>query len=114
MKVWRKKMLNNFLKFSILSFCCMLIFTFEINAQIEAVKQKRSFEHQAIKDFLQNKLLNSPVSTNNSNSSELKYSLQNYLNKTTGDDDRKSLFMNGNNIAVEIGEMHLIFSSFVL
>jgi hypothetical protein len=97
-----KKMLNNFLKFSILSFCCMLIFIFEINAQTEAVKQKKAFEHQAIKDFLQNKLLNSPVSTNNSNSSELKYSLQNYLNKTTGDDDRKSLFMNGNNIAVEI------------
>ncbi len=73
-----------------------------INAQPEEVKQRRQIEHQAVKDFLYNKLLSAPTSTNPSNSGALKYSQQNYLKKTNADVDRKSLFMNGNNIAVEI------------
>ncbi len=73
-----------------------------IYAQPESVKQRRNAEHQAVKDLLQYKLLNSPVNTNKSNNSQIKYSLQNYLRKTTADEDRKSLFMNGNNVAVEI------------
>ena len=39
---------------------------------------------------------------NPSNSGSLKYSQQNYLNKNTANEDRKSFFMNGNNVAVEI------------
>lgn len=73
-----------------------------IIAQPEDVKQRRQVEHQAIKDFLNNKLLNAPKNTNPSNSGLLKYSLENYLSKTTANEDRKSLFMNGNNVAVEI------------
>lgn len=79
-----------------------LLYVSSSYGQTESVKQRRQLEHQLVKDFLNQKLLNSPVSTKNSNTSELKYSLQNYLGKTTGEDDRKSLFMNGNNISVEI------------
>ena len=83
----------------------VLIYPFviqNVNAQTEEVKQRRQIEHQAIKDLLQNKLMNAPVSTNKTNSGSLKYSLQNYLQKSTGDEDRKSFFMNGNNVSVEI------------
>lgn len=73
-----------------------------IMAQPESVKQRRQIEHQKIKDFLQSKLLNAPTSTNKSNTGSLKYSYQNYLGKVTGNEDRKSFFMNGNNISVEI------------
>ena len=73
-----------------------------VNAQPESVKQRRQVEHQAVKDFLNNKLLNAPKSTNSSNTGSLKYSLDNYLQKTTGNEDRKSFFLNGNNVAVEI------------
>ena len=52
-----------------------------INAQPEDVKQRRQIEHQAIRDFLYNKLLNAPDSTNPSNSGSLKYSQQNYFRK---------------------------------
>ncbi|MBK7630383.1 MAG: hypothetical protein IPJ23_06760 [Ignavibacteriales bacterium] len=72
-----------------------------INAQPEDVIQRRQVEHQAVKDFLNIKLLNAPKNSN-SNTSTLKYSLLNYLHKTKGEDDRKSFFMNGNNVAVEI------------
>lgn len=86
-------------------FTLILILPFlasSVNAQTESVKQRRQIEHQRIKEYLQNKLLNAPVSTNKSNTSSLKYSLQNYLGKVTGNEDRKSFFMNGNNISVEI------------
>lgn len=81
----------------ILPFLCLTIL-----AQPEEVKQRRQIEHQAVKDFLYNKLLTAPVSTNPSNSGSLKYSQQNYLKKNTANEDRKSFFMNGNNVAVEI------------
>ncbi|HMN25546.1 MAG TPA: hypothetical protein PKE38_13665, partial [Ignavibacteriaceae bacterium] len=42
-----------------------------INAQPEDVKQRRQIEHQAVKDFLYNKLLNAPRNLNPSNSSSL-------------------------------------------
>jgi len=73
-----------------------------IIAQPESVKQRRQIEHQAIRDFLYNKLLNAPMSTNPLNLGSLKYSQQNYLSKNTANEDRKSFFMNGNNVAVEI------------
>jgi len=73
-----------------------------INAQSEEVKQRRQIDYQAVKEFLNNKLLNAPRNTNSSNTSSLKYSLDNYLQKTIANEDRKSFFMNGNNIAVEI------------
>ena len=72
------------------------------NAQSESVIQRRQVEYQVIKDFLNYKLLNAPRSTESSNTNTLKYSLDNYLQKSTGNEDRKSYFMNGNNIAVEI------------
>lgn len=86
-------------------FTLILILPFlasSVNAQTESVKQRRQIEHQRIKEYLQNKLLNAPVSNNKSNTSSLKYSLQNYLGKVAGNEDRKSFFMNGNNISVEI------------
>lgn len=76
--------------------------TVTIKAQSEDVKQRRQIEHQAVKEFLNRKLLSAPRNTNSSNTGSLKYSLNNYLHKTTGNEDRKSFFMNGNNIAVEI------------
>lgn len=81
----------------ILPFLCLTIL-----AQPEEVKQRRQIEHQTVKDFLYNKLLTAPVSTNPSNSGSLKYSQQNYLKKNAANEDRKSFFMNGNNVAVEI------------
>lgn len=81
----------------ILPFLCLTIL-----AQPEEVKQRRQIEHQAVRDFLYNKLLTAPVSTNPSNSGSLKYSQQNYLKKNAANEDRKSFFMNGNNVAVEI------------
>ena len=71
-------------------------------AQSEAVKQKRLNEHQAISDFIKAKLATAPVNNFNSNSSSEKYSLQSGLRKTLGEKDRKSFFMNGNNVSVEI------------
>ena len=64
--------------------------------------QRRQIEHQAIKDFLNNKLLNAPKSTESSNTSTLKYSLIIIFRKVQVNEDRKSFFMNGNNVAVEI------------
>ena len=52
----------------ILPFLCLTIL-----AQPEEVKQRRQIEHQAVRDFLYNKLLTAPVSTNPSNSGSLKY-----------------------------------------
>lgn len=95
-------MLNIKLKYLITVVLILPFLSATINAQPEEVKQRRQIEHQAIKDFLYNKLLTAPVSTNPSNSGSLKYSQQNYLKKNTANEDRKSFFMNGNNVAVEI------------
>lgn len=70
-------------------------------AQSESVKQRRSVEHQQVRDYLNYKFSISPVNTNSTNTKSEKYSLRNLL-KATGDADRKSFFMNGNNVSVEI------------
>ncbi len=70
-------------------------------AQSESVKQRRAVEHQAVRDFLNYKYSISPISTNSTNTKSEKYSLRNMM-KTAGDADRKSFFMNGNNVSVEI------------
>jgi len=95
-------MLNKKIKYFIAILLILPLLGITINAQPQDVKQRRQVEHQAVKDFLYNKLLNAPKNLNPSNSSSLKYSQQNSLRKTTANEDRKSLFMNGNNIAVEI------------
>ncbi len=95
-------MLNIKLKYLITVVLILPFLSATINAQPEEVKQRRQIEHQAIRDFLNNKLLTAPVSTNPSNSGSLKYSQQNYLKKNSANEDRKSFFMNGNNVAVEI------------
>ncbi len=87
-------------------FLSLIVFSFSIlmdsvYAQSEAVKQRRLIEHQAIKDFINSKLANSPVNKSSANSGSEKYSRKN-LFKTSGNADRKSFFMNGNNVAVEI------------
>lgn len=71
-------------------------------AQTEAVKQRKQSDHQAVKDFIRLKLANSKVSKGNQNPSLDKYSFRNSLGKSAGEADRKSFFMNGNNVAVEI------------
>ncbi|MDP2038392.1 MAG: hypothetical protein Q8L04_13500, partial [Ignavibacteria bacterium] len=82
---------------------CLLPLLFnQTFAQTEAVKQRRQSEHQAIKDLIRSKLLNAKISKQNLNPSLDKYSSRNSLGKTSGNDDRKSIFMNGNNVAVEI------------
>ena len=73
-----------------------------INAQPESVKQRRQSEHSAIKELIKSKMLNAPVSMGQNNTSSVKYSEENFLNKTTGNEDRKKIFMNGNNVGVEI------------
>ncbi len=70
-------------------------------AQSESVKQRRLIEHQTVKELLKFKLSNSRINLNNIDGSEEKYSLKNLL-KTKGNADRKSFFMNGNNVSVEI------------
>ena len=82
---------------------CLLPFLFnQTFAQTEAVKQRRQSEHQAIKDLIRSKLLNAKISNQNLNPSLDKYSSRISLGKTSGNADRKSFFMNGNNVAVEI------------
>ncbi len=95
-------MLKTKMKYFIALLLIVPLLISSVNAQPESVKQRRLVEHQEIKDFLKDKLLNSLQSTNGNNTSSLKYSLENYLLKTTGNEDRKSFFMNGNNVAVEI------------
>lgn len=81
---------------------CTLPLLIESNfAQSESVKQRRLIEHQAVKNLLNNKLSNSRVNVDIKDSGSEKYSLKNLL-KTKGNSDRKSFFMNGNNVSVEI------------
>ena len=94
-------MLKIIIKYFIAVLLILPFLSITINAQPEDVIQRRQVEHQAVKDFLNNKLLNAPKNSN-INTSTLKYSLLNYLHKTEGEEDRKSFFMNGNNVAVEI------------
>jgi hypothetical protein len=81
--------------------CVFLIPTESNFAQSESVKQRKLIEHQAVKDFLKAKLSNSLINMNQTNSGSEKYSLKNLL-KANGNADRKSFFMNGNNVSVEI------------
>ena len=94
-------MLNFKMKYFIVFILIVPFLISTVYAQQESIKQRRQFEHLAIKDFLNNKLFNAPRNTNG-NTGPLKYSLNNYLQKTTGNEDRKSYFMNGNNVSVEI------------
>ena len=71
-------------------------------AQSESVKLKKQIEHQAIIDFIQSKVAAAPINTNNTGPVLDKYYLKETLRKTYGDKDRKSFFMNGNNVSVEI------------
>lgn len=81
---------------------CTLPFLAEKSfAQTEVVKQRRLIEHQEIKNYLSEKLSKSPISFKNDNLGADKYSLKNLL-KSNANSDRKSFFMNGNNVAVEI------------
>ncbi|MDQ7817243.1 MAG: hypothetical protein RDU14_09510 [Melioribacteraceae bacterium] len=81
---------------------CFLPFLVESNfAQPEVVKQRRAIEHQQVRDFLNYKYSISPFSTNSTSTKSEKYSLRNMM-KAAGDADRKSFFMNGNNVSVEI------------
>ncbi len=81
---------------------CVLPILVESNfAQSESVKQRKLNEHQAVKDFLKAKLSNSLINMNQTNSGSEKYLLKN-LPKANGNADRKSFFMNGNNVSVEI------------
>jgi hypothetical protein len=89
--------INSLIKITI----AFLFIALNINAQTESAEQKREREHQSVIDLLNYKLINSPVSTNKNNSSSLKYS-EKGLRKAAGEEDRKSYFMNGNNVAVEI------------
>lgn len=72
----------------------------------ETVEQRRAREHQAVMDFMNNKLATSPVNLNQPDNSIDKYSLTNQLTKRLGKsnafEDRKRYLMNGNNITVEI------------
>jgi len=95
-------MLRSAMKYFITLILILPFLSVKINAQSESADQKRKIEHQAVRDFLNAKYQTSPVNTNSENTGSLKYSLRNYLNKTTANEDRKSFFMNGNNVAVEI------------
>ena len=51
---------------------------------VDEVKQRRQFEHQAVKEFLNNKLINPPRKTQIvTMPNTLKYSLDNYLQKNS-------------------------------
>lgn len=94
-------MLKNISKVFLIS---LLIFPFLLGltqAQTRLLNPQKEKEHQAVLDLLNQKLLNSPVNTSPTETGKLKYS-RNNLQKTTGDKDRKSFFMNGNNVSVEI------------
>ena len=75
-------------------------------AQTETVEQRRTREHQAVRDYISNSLNISTNTLNSSQSSIDKYDLlnrvSNKLGKTNSFDDRKRYFLNGNNVAVEI------------
>ncbi|MEW6005302.1 MAG: hypothetical protein AB1695_08310 [Stygiobacter sp.] len=63
-------------------------------------KEQKQIEHQLIKDFINQKILTAPKNLNPQTGNE-KYSSRS-LSKSLGEKDRKSFFMNGNNVAVEI------------
>ncbi|PID59345.1 MAG: hypothetical protein CR986_06260 [Ignavibacteriae bacterium] len=72
-------------------------------AQSNELKLKRMQEHQKIKNLLNLKLANSKSNKSGKKSnSPKKYLKEGLLSKTNAESDRKSLFMNGNNVAVEI------------
>lgn len=79
----------------IISFCTSSIFS-----QSEIIKEKKKAEFQAVKDFINQKMMLAPKNPNPISSDE-KYSMKS-LQKSLGEKDRKSFFMNGNNVAVEI------------
>lgn len=67
----------------------------------QSVEERRQREHQAVLDYINSHNGFGSVSTNRDNSVSLKYSGKG-LGKISGNQDRKSYFMNGNNVAVEI------------
>lgn len=82
----------------------LLIFTFSLSnlfAQ-ESTEQRRSREHQAVIDYLNTVHRQSPLNTENLNTSELKYGSINRLSKLSGVEDRKRYLMNGNNVLCEL------------
>lgn len=94
-------MLKRKFKYVILLTCVLQLIAQTSFAQSDAVKQRRQMEHQAVRDLLNKKLAVAPVGLNQNNSSADKYSGKALL-KSFGNEDRKSFFMNGNNVSVEI------------
>ena len=77
-----------------------------VQAQNETVEQRRAREHQAVMNYINNKLITSPVNTNPVEPGIDKYSMVDKLSKRLGKlnafEDRKRYLMNGNNVTVEI------------
>jgi hypothetical protein len=84
-----------------LTLCFLIMNVPSVLAQSETVKQRRLNEHQAVEDLLNFKYSKSPVNTNKTVNGIDKYSIHKQL-KISADSDRKSFFMNGNNVSVEI------------
>lgn len=94
-------MLKIILKVFLSGFLIISLTSGFIKAQTKTLSPEKEKEHQAVVDLLNQKLSNSPISKSTSKTGALKYS-RNNLQKITGEQDRKSFFMNGNNISVEI------------
>lgn len=94
-------MLKNKIKIVLLFTFAVLFLSNPLFAQSE-ISEQRKREFQLVNDFLDFKYNNSPKSTVSSNSKLEKYGKKAALQKTLGDAERKSIFMNGNNVAVEI------------
>ncbi|MEW6653982.1 MAG: hypothetical protein AB1394_11010, partial [Bacteroidota bacterium] len=95
-------MLNKNFIHTVLFFCTISVFAAATLAQTDEVKQRRQSEHILIKDFIRQKMAAAKVSDKNQNPSIDKYALRQSLRKSKGEADRKSFFMNGNNVSVEI------------
>ncbi|MCX7875004.1 MAG: hypothetical protein N2321_02430 [Melioribacteraceae bacterium] len=78
----------------------LLVVGFSKNISQEKNKLLKQSEYQLIKDYINQKILTAPKNSNPQTGND-KYTTKSIL-KSLGEKDRKSFFMNGNNIAVEI------------
>lgn len=98
------------LKLNFIQFIAVLLLIFMVYPSLvfsqETVEQRRAREHQAVIDFMNNKLSTTPISQTPVDNTVDKYKLANQMTKRLGKTgafaDRKRYLMNGNNITVEV------------
>lgn len=88
-------------KFYLINQIIILLIFFGVNGFAQKTDEQRKAEHQRIIDYIQSNYVKYPVNTSTGKTTD-KDDADVSLRKTMGEEDRKSVMMNGNNILCQI------------